>query len=295
MSKDKEVAKNVDLEQYLQSIGCKMKGRNSGRYATFSSPLRSSSVPAFQVDRSKNRFVDYSGGGYNRGDIIDFVMQYENCDMNTAIKTILSNYSKVVIDQFVPKQIKSDGVLIHSVGDLEDFYLLRYARDRKVNTNVLKSVCKQISVSFPNGKNPDKEYKLIGFKTDLGGYEYRSEYIKGGTSNKSITTIKGKDSSQVVIFEGFFSYISALTYFKTFSFKGDVIVLNSLSYLNQVIESIGNYDKVNLCLDYGKAGDKAVLKTLDKCPNAIDMREWFKGYEDANDLLTGKKLKVDTV
>ncbi len=37
-----------------------------------------------------------------------------------------------------------------------------------------------------------------------------------------------------------------------------MIVLNSLSYLNQVIESISHYNKVNLCLDYGKAGDNAI-------------------------------------
>ncbi|MGN6212871.1 CHC2 zinc finger domain-containing protein, partial [Parafilimonas sp.] len=78
-------ANEVDLVDYLYASGytpTKIKGNNYW----YISPLRDERTASFKIDRSKNVWYDHGTG--NGGTVIDFVIQYFNCDVQQALQKL---------------------------------------------------------------------------------------------------------------------------------------------------------------------------------------------------------------
>lgn len=292
---DKDKAKEVDMIEYLTSLGYDEVSRGVGTYASFVSPFGNDTNASFMVKRSTNRFCDYTGGDHVSGDLIDLVCLLEHVAFKDAIDIILKrkvseNVPKVT---FKSKQIKA-GVEVLDVSDIVDHRLISYMEDeRKIPIELANLYCDQLMVRFPNSKSdPEQTHVSIGFKNDKGGYEMRNKYLKIATSPKYYTIIRGSKSDELNVVEGFISFLSLLKHKGVERLEGDVLVMNSLSFYNEVIYLGQDYTTTNLYLDNGIAGNEKTMLMRSSIRGAKDCRGFYKNHEDLNDLITGKKIKM---
>ncbi len=164
--------------------------------------------------------------------------------------------------------------------------LLEYLKERKVEnqTEFLKEIHYRMN---------DKNYFGIGFKNDSGGYEIRNKYSKICLGKKDISTIKN-NSNSVRIFEGFFDFIS----FKDLENElekepSGYIILNSVSMIHNIKNSLGKYEKVELYLDNDEAGNRAVEIIRSEMQNAKDCRVLYSDCKDLNEYLNQQTSEVE--
>ncbi len=99
-----EEANKLDLVEYLFSLGftpTKIRGNNYW----YISPLRDEKEASFKIDRNKKVWYDHGAG--KGGTVVDFVMQYFNCDVSKALQKIADNLSNNQL-RFVSTDIPSD-------------------------------------------------------------------------------------------------------------------------------------------------------------------------------------------
>ena len=124
----------------------------------------------------------------------------------------------------------------------------------------------------------------------------RNKLFKGSLkgSIKDITSFINEDNPNktLLIFEGFMDFLSLFTaknLTKHTDLKDDVIILNSLSMLDQTIEFINNntdfYTTIKLYLDSDNAGRQAMNKIMFHIDNIqiLDMSCEYKGFKDLNE------------
>lgn len=91
-------------------------------------------------------------------------------------------------------------------------------------------------------------------------YDCRNPYFKGCVKKKAITFVRGSDPKPegIPLFEGFMDFLSAVTEQRK-AFEGDVIILNSLSCIQEASGYMRNYgyQKAYAWLDNDPAGNKA--------------------------------------
>lgn len=280
----KEDIKKIDIVDYLILRGYEpTKNLENSKYAMFRSPLREDNSPSFCVNKDTNSWRDRANGDY--GDIINLAMGIDNCDYNTACKN-LSNGSFSFHKPLQKEKINKIKYLRDE--PIKKKNLFGYACSyRKINPEVLKLYCRE--VYYLNG---DREFYSIGFPTVSGGFELNSQgkekNFKANTGKKDISFIPGtEDHNEVMIFEGFFDFLAALTYYRKVESKIDVLVINSVELIEKGIDFIidRKYKKQYLYLDNDEAGDKAcnILSKIEI--ETIDKRKTFQKFKDFNDFL----------
>ncbi len=66
-------------------------------------------------------------------------------------------------------------------------------------------------------------------------------------------------------------------------FKGDVLVMNSISLLNRTKEYLKNYSEIHLFLDNDKAGENCKTSILKSFPEAKNHSEIYALHKDLNE------------
>jgi hypothetical protein len=279
-------AKQKDLVDYMFSIGYEPE-METASMARYYSPFRGEGVASFVVSKRRNTFFDF--GDRTRGDLIDLVMKHEKVDLKKALDIILTG-QRFVTHTYEREKNNDPAIIIRHVGGIISSELMVYLSQRKISPSVAQKYLKEVTFSFPMGKNPDKNYVALGFQSDKGGFELRSKFFKICSPPKSITTLKGK-SKDIVLYEGFMDFLSHQTKYGDLGSK-TIIVLNSLSFLPAVIPALRG-KKVYSYIDKDRAGDEATAMMKDEGVDVLDCRISFIGYKDINDQLTnGKSTKV---
>ena len=162
---------------------------------------------------------------------------------------------------------------------------MEYLRTGKVEnqTEFLKEIHYQMN---------DKNYFGIGFKNNSGGYEIRNKYSKICLGKKDVSTIKN-GSGNVKIFEGFFDFLSFKN-IENFLEKepSDYIILNSVSMIHNIKNSLGNYENIELYFDNDEAGNRAVKMLKNELENIEDCRVLYSDLKDLNEYLTQQTNEV---
>lgn len=162
---------------------------------------------------------------------------------------------------------------------------MEYLKSRKVEnqTIYLKEIHYRVN---------DKSYFGIGFKNDSGGYEIRNKYSKICLGKKDVSTIKN-GSGNVKIFEGFFDFLSFKN-IENFLEKepSDYIILNSVSMIHNIKNSLGNYENIELYFDNDEAGNRAVKMLKNELENIEDCRVLYSDLKDLNEYLTQQTNEV---
>jgi 5S rRNA maturation endonuclease (ribonuclease M5) len=124
---------------------------------------------------------------------------------------------------------------------------------------------------------------LVGFKNDSGGYEIRNKYSKICLGKKDVLTIKN-DSENLKIFEGFFDFLSFKNIEKSLENESsDYVILNSVSMISKIKNSLENYKKIDLYFDNDEAGNKAVKMLKNEMENVKDFRVLYSDFKDLNE------------
>lgn len=276
-------ANEIRIVQFLFDRGVNLE-RSSGGDFWYCSPLRHEEKASFKVNSNKNVWFDYGTG--TGGKLIDLVCAINRVDVPGAL-LILSGVSpsseSIKFDlSFDRQNCPIAGIKINHIQPLQTAALIQYLEQRKIPFTLAGPHLKE---AYYTAKN--KKYFAIAFKNDLGGYELRNKYYKGGNSPKGITTIKGSTETNTVnIFEGFMDYLSALVYNNAYRPKCDTIILNSISHLGKVYNLLAEYKHINLYLDNDKAGKDTAKRIQDKRPEAVNRSEKiYPGYKDFNEYL----------
>ena len=241
------------------------------------SPFRQEKTPSFKINQAKNIWFDFGAG--QGGSVLDLVIKLKNCNTKEAVE-FLKNYDNNTSFSFSPAQNifqnENKKIELKKVTNIENKALLAYLKSRKIDVDIASKYLKDVYFQIKS-----KNYFGLGFKNDKDGFEIRNKYIKMCLFEKAITTIIN-DSDNVAVFEGFFDFLSALTYYKKEP-KDNVIVLNSLSLLQNL--DLSKFNEIKLFLDNDMAGKNATKMIKSKYNNVFDYSYIYKGFNDFNDFL----------
>jgi 5S rRNA maturation endonuclease (ribonuclease M5) len=137
----------------------------------------------------------------------------------------------------------------------------------------------------------DKRYFSIGFKNDKNGYELRNKFFKNCTSPKWYTYLNN-GNDKLIIFEGFFDFLSLLQANQKSRNGYDYLVLNSVTLRKKIpLELLENYAQIFLFLDNDDAGRDASQFFISSLPNVTDCSSLYGTYKDVNEWLVKRKKR----
>jgi hypothetical protein len=253
----------------------------SGRYTFYKSPLRDEDDASFVVFPD-NRWKDF--GSDETGSSIDLFCILYNVDPKEAVDRMLGkDYGEVYTHK--PTSVKKKpGIEVLGTKELTSATLSAYIKTRKIEPELVKLYCKQVEIRFPEGDHPNKIHNVIGFKNDKGGWEFRNQYLKVGSSPKWYTTIKG-NGKECILLEGFFDFFALLMWKGKTRFDQDVFVYNSTSFLDVSVEVLQKYDLVRSFTDNDDTGKKVVRHLKNSGVWIKDYSYLYSNYNDVNEFL----------
>lgn len=250
-----EKARNFSVEKALEKLGHFPK-RTTEKEAWFLSPFRSETQASFKVSKIKNRWYDHGEG--IGGNVIDLVCMILKC----SIKETLEFLNDGIVNNSMKQQPVSSknhtGVNIIKVLDIIHPALIQYLNSRGITKTIANIYCKEIWY-----KNKDHKFFAIGLKNKKGGWELRNKIFKNSSSPKSYTYIQN-NNKQLIILEGMFDLLSLATLDDNLLKVSDILVLNSISFINDIEKYISKYTLVHLYLDNDTPGQKEAQYLIDK-------------------------------
>lgn len=269
----------ISVEEILQSLG-HFPTKQTEKEAWFLNPFSKENNASFKINRNLNYWYLFSEG--IGGNNVDFMKKY----LNASISEVLvwaenQNFSSFQNQKIFPKQKIENLPKTYEIVDVKEIQhpaLIQYLKSRKVEAQ--KHLVSEIHYQMN-----DKKYFGIGFKNDSNGYEIRNAYSKICLGKKDITTIKN-NSKSLRIFEGFFDFISFKNIEKFLENEtSDYMILNSVSMINKIKNSLENYEKIDLYFDNDEAGNRAVEIIKNEKIEAEDCRVLYSDFKDLNDWL----------
>jgi hypothetical protein len=289
-SEQLNAAKAAPITQYLAEKGL-MPDFKSGKQYAYRSPLTNERSASLFVEPDRNVFNDFSSG--ESGDAIRLVQKIEGCSFIAAVNRLLA-YANVP-----PPSLSFSGITSYqqsSRGDNERYItgirtlthpaLIQYCTRRSISAALAAQYCQQVHYMH-RGRN----YFGIGFKTDSDTYAVRSESCKTWLGKGDISTLY-YGSGAVNIFEGFFSFLSALQFYQCWQPKNTTIILNSVSHIGRILETLKQYATIYTYLDNDDAGRNATHRLIGEGFNVQDQSVRYAGHNDFNDYLCTVKHNI---
>lgn len=276
---------SISLEEVLLSLG-HLPTKQNEKEAWYLNPFAIESQASFKLDKRMNAWYLHSEGV--GGNNTDFLRKY----LNTSVSEVLDWAAKQNFSFFhQQQQIKKSepNYRIDETLNIENQNLKRYLQDRGLSSKIYDQIKE---IRFTLG---DKKLYAIGFENLSGGFELRNSFYKGSLLKKDISIINLKNDGQntpklqdenikgVAVFEGFMDALSFIEMKR--SFKGDILVMNSIALLNKSIEHLKSYSDINLFLDNDNAGIKCKSQILKSFPEAKDYSGIYSNHKDLNEFL----------
>lgn len=237
---------------------------------------REEKIPSLSVDYVKNKAFDFGTG--KSYDVISIVQQMNKCSVSEALK-YLEKFEFSVQNEFQNEQIvPQKNYKISNISDISHPALIQYLKIRKVSE--YKNLVKEVEYEL-NGK----KYFGIGFFNNSQGVEIRNKYSKICLGKKDVTLIKNEidTSTEIVIFEGFFDYLTFRKLEKQESNNLDYLILNSTAMLFKVERTLNEYNKISLFLDNDANGKSVSLKIQNQFNNVEDCSFLYRNFKDLNE------------
>ena len=269
----------------LDYLGQPVKKTRNGYL--YRAPWREDTHPSLSVTENGRGWHDLATGEH--GSVIDLVMRCLNTtDIRRACEEIIQHepgsfsFFQPVLKENGEKK-KEGGFNKFEVVKLQSPELYTYLYKRKINLQIAKQFLMEAHYTFRS--NDDSYLYALAYANDKGGYELRSNFYKGSTSPKGITTHWLIDGAPVVVFEGFFDMLSFATLCG--GVKHNYIVLNSIVNKEAALEVLKtSQNQVYLCLDNDRGGGDTTSWFLQQLPLAKDIRQRFAPAKDVNEYLT---------
>ncbi|WP_139423023.1 toprim domain-containing protein [Chryseobacterium mulctrae] len=275
---------SIKLEEVLQILG-HLPTKQTEKEAWFLNPFAKENHASFKINKNLNYWYLHSEG--IGGNNVNFMKKY----LNASVKEVLEWAENQSFSSFQQQKTSnsklenlSKNYEIIEIKNVQHPALLEYLKERNVEnqTQFLNEIHYRMN---------DKNYFGIGFKNDSGGYEIRNRYSKICLGKKDVSTIRNSSNS-VRIFEGFFDFLSFKNV-ESFLEKepSNYIILNSVSMIHNIKNSLGNYENIELYFDNDEAGNRAVEMIENENKNVEDCRILYSGFKDLNDWLSRNNPK----
>ncbi|AZA46913.1 DNA primase [Chryseobacterium carnipullorum] len=272
---------SIKLEEVLQILG-HLPTKQTEKEAWFLNPFAKENHASFKINKNLNYWYLHSEG--IGGNNVNFMKKY----LNASVKEVLEwaenqNFSSFQQQKTSNSKLEnlSKNHKIIEIKNVQHPALLEYLKERNVEnqTQFLQEIHYRMN---------DKNYFGIGFKNDSGGYEIRNKYSKICLGKKDVSTIKSNLNS-VRIFEGFFDFLSFKNV-ENFLEKepSNYIILNSVSMIHNIKNSLKDYENIELYFDNDEAGNRAVEMIENENKNVEDCRILYSDFKDLNDWLINK-------
>lgn len=273
-------AKEIDLVDYLATLGFQPAKPPTGNNYWYHSPLHDEKTPSFKVNRHLNRWYDFAEG--KGGNLVDFGIAYHRCSVSDFLQKLSGPLIRMEPRQPPAAKPENDKTIeVISTHAISSFSLLRYLRHRRIHDDIAEKYLQEVRYQLG-----DKRYYALGFKNDSGGYELRNEKFKGSSSPKDSTFIDN-GAKELAVFEGFFNFLSYQTmYYKQEQPERNFLILNSTSFFEKNLPRMQDHRSVHLYLDNDKTGQNCTQKALALDSQKFkDERSLYQKHGDLNDWL----------
>ena len=279
-----ERARSICIVKILAKLG-HFPSRIAEKEAWFLRPLRSETQASFKVSLKLNRWYDHGTGKGGNG--LDLIVAMKKCSVKEALRFLSNDQHSFSFHQPILKREAAPKIEVFDIKSIQHPGLIQYVGSRKISIAIAQQYCKEVRYRLKG-----KQYFALGLQNKVGGWELRNKYFKGSSSPKSYTYLK-THSDRLILLEGMFDLLSLAELFPDELINSDIIVLNSLAFLEQVTQHFKNYKEVDLYLDNdqpGKKYSKALIQDFMNIKNRINL---FQGYKDLNEKLvsTGRTRK----
>ena len=270
-----EVKEKINIKTVLESFHL-FPVKENRKTASYFALDRDEKVPSLSVDFANNKAFDFGTG--KSYDVISIVQLINQCSVAEALKYLreLDFYVKNDFQNEETKQQKEYKIL--KIGEIQHPALIQYLKSRKVDKQ--KELVKEVEYEL-NGK----KYFGVGFFNDSKGIEIRNKYSKICLGKKDVTLIKNelRISNDILIFEGFFDYLTYKNLEKKENSNSDHLILNSTAMLFKVEEVLKKYDKISLFLDNDTNGKSVKEKIQNQYKNVEDCSLLYVDFKDLNE------------
>ena len=261
-------AKKIDMVQYLSDLGFEPQKIRGNDY-WYHSPFRKETDPSFKVNRKFNVWYDH--GLQKGGNLIDFGILFHECSVSELLQKIerkntFSSHQQNHLNRpasFINAGEKAKIAIMDIRDSIKLLSLQEYLSIRKIPLKIANHYCKEIDFQLY-----DCKYTVIGFKNSAGGYELRSANFKASSSPKEVTLIGHDFSKSILVFEGFFDFLSyqAIHHRKLILLpkqQRNFLILNSIGFVEKMKPRLEKYTSVHLYLDRDSKGLSVTKDFLD--------------------------------
>jgi hypothetical protein len=281
--------KQIPIITILDAFGIKPQRINE-REAWYFAWNRQEKTASVKVNLRENLFYDFGLG--QGGTVIDVILSLKGFrDVKEAMVFLTEfalgyQFDSNVFEKTVTARPREPGILILESKLLSSDSLFSYLKKRGINREIALRYCTELSYQI-NSKN----WYGIGFKNDQGGYEIRNEYFKGSSSPKAITSVQNGNDI-LLVFEGFFDFLSLASFCPNLENRFDILVLNSVANIGKMsTDYFQKYVSIYAFLDNDHAG-KMTLEKLEKHGvKVFDFSEHFYPNKDLNEWLKKHWIK----
>jgi hypothetical protein len=298
--------KQVPLLAVMAKLGRTPVGQAAGGNFYFLSPFRDEKTPSFVVSVHKNVWADFGeapdpGQKAAGGDVLKLIMKLSGCDLPTARLTLrawaadLATPAELALppapvgETFITGKVTFTDVRVENLAMKA---LVSYLTGRGINWRLMQQSqrttahLQQIFYRTSTSAR-EKPYFGLAWKTDAG-WEVRSKNFQGTIGGKGLTWLLGRDRDEVAVFEGFMDYLSYLTHIGRPWLDCTVLILNSVSLLQEALPTLLGAKVVHWFGDNDVAGERALhlLRQVLTTARVHAHNELYRGYKDINDFLT---------
>ena len=276
-----EVKEKINIRTGLESFHL-FPVKENRKKAFYFALDREEKIPSLSVDFVKNKAFDFGTG--KSYDVISIVQQMNQCSVSEALK-YLEKFDFSVQNEFHNEELmQKKEYEILKARKIQHPSLIQYLKSRKVYEQ--KELVKEVEYEL-NGK----KYFGIRFFNNSGGVEIRNKYSKICLGKKDVTLIKNElnISNEILIFEGFFDYLTFKNLEKKENSNSDYLILNSTAMLFKVEELLKVYDKIFLFLDNDSNGELIKSKIQNQHKNVEDCSLIYHGFKDLNEWFCSKE------
>ena len=269
------IKQKVGIRSVLESFGI-FPVRENPKTAFYFALDREEKISSLSVDFVKNKAFDFGNG--KSYDVISIVQLIKKCSVSEALKYLST------LDFSVQNELKyheTTGQTCNQILEIKEIQhpaLIQYLKSRRVFEQ--KHRVKEIHYELKGRK-----YFGIGFQNKSGGFEIRNPQSKICLGKKDVTLIVNDNNlkNEILIFEGFFDYLTYRNLDKSDNSNCDFLILNSTAMLFKVKEKLKDYEKISLFLDNDKNGKSVKLKIKSQYKNVEDCSLIYHNFKDLNE------------
>ena len=269
------IKQKVGIRSVLESFGI-FPVKENPKTAFYFALDREEKISSLSVDFVKNKAFDFGNG--KSYDVISIVQLIKKCSVSEALKYLST------LDFSVQNELKyheTTGQTCNQILEIKEIQhpaLIQYLKSRRVFEQ--KHRVKEIHYELKGRK-----YFGIGFQNNSGGFEIRNPQSKICLGKKDVTLIVNDNNlkNEILIFEGFFDYLTYRNLDKSDNSNCDYLTLNSTAMFFKVEEKLKQYEKISLFLDNDKNGKSVKLKIKSQYKNVEDCSLIYHNFKDLNE------------